>query len=183
MFTHSDFVALVRQLVTRHKAIRHREVDGQRRFVRAAISFDLVQAQVDLQELDNMLRNQLAPTGPYVCLLSYEAQYADNGSDQHTKTCHGGLLVLDRPTPQDADSLDAVYSATEALGEQLQATLLRDFSTTAARREGRRFSANDLDSDRVARIGDGLAGTRFVFSFTVAANAALTHDENLYDPE
>lgn len=172
---HSEFTLLFRDLARRHKLIRHHPTTN-RRFLRAVVASDPIQREFDLLEVERAVRSELKP-GLCVVLTSYEAEYDENQADQRTKRCFASLLVLDRYTTED--EREAVYDHTEEVGEQLMAAALDDFVRHIATR---RMKAGDISADRIARIADGLCGTRFTFSFTAVANAALAYDATLFDP-
>jgi hypothetical protein len=171
---HSEFTDLFRNLARRHKQIRHNPTTN-RRFMRAVVASDPIQREFDYIEVERAVRSELKP-GLCVVLTSYEAEYNDNGADQRTKQCFASLLVLDRYKTED--EREAAFDRTEAVGEELMAAALHEFLAHLATR---RFKVDDISSDRIARLGDGLTGTRFTFSFTVVANVALAYDETLFD--
>lgn len=173
---HSEYTAFFKRLAERHVAIRHSEHEC--RFVRMILSADPLQRVMDAREFFDGLRSRIA--GGFVMILeSYEADYSDNTGDQKLKEYHGAFLILHHVEPADFDGLEAALDATEEIGEDIMGAavaLIKEDLTLPKKH----MSVNGITNERIGPVGETFHGTKFSFSFSRGANAALKHKKEKF---
>lgn len=171
---HIQFTELFRDLARRHQLLHH--TDDKPRFLRAVVSSDPIQRELDLIELEQAIRNRVKAL-PVMVLTPYEAEYQDNGADNRMRQCFASMMILDRPSKEV--ELEAVFDSTHQIGAQVMGQVLEYFRRNRATGA---MSANDISIDPLSKVADGLAGTRFTFAFSVVANAELAPNNDVFDP-
>ncbi|WBO86244.1 hypothetical protein [Hymenobacter yonginensis] len=175
MLRHSQYVALFRDLATRHHKIQHSPQVS--RFARVVVSIDPFQKQVDLAEMaQTQLGRHYAPgsTSQMLVVESCHTQYLDNGGDNKQRRRSGAFYVFEKlPKNFTEDQVEAAIDATEQTGEQILAAVLHQLSGQVKVR----LDEKSISSDTIGPIGDGTwYGTRFDFDFTNPASAALAYN-------
>ncbi|SHL87973.1 hypothetical protein [Hymenobacter psychrotolerans] len=175
MLRHSQYVALFRDLATRHQKIQHSPKVP--RFARVVVSIDPFQKQVDLAEMaEKQLGRHYAPgsTSQMLVVESCHTQYLDNGGDNRQRRRSGAFYVFQKlPKDFTQDDIELAIDATEETGEQLLAAVLH----ALAGQVKVRLDEKSISADTIGPIGDGSwYGTRFDFDFTNPATAALTYN-------
>lgn len=179
MLRHSQYVALLRDLATRHQKIKHTpEVP---RFARVVVSIDPFQKQVDLAEMaETQLGRNFQPgsTTQMLVVESCHTQYLDNGGDNKQRRRSGAFYVFQQvETAKDQDEIEAAIDATEETGEQILAAVLHSLAGQVKVR----IDEKSITSDTIGPIGDGTwYGTRFDFDFTTPATAALAYNPAVF---
>lgn len=172
-----QYNALFRELAEKHPDLRHSETNM--RFVRMTLSSDPVQRVLDLTEFNNSIKHKIKP-GFFLVLQNYEVSYNDNGGDRTSKQYYGGFLILRNVDPNDAEAQEDAYDTSERIGEEIMAAAMHRLNNL----DGvplKRISAADVTNDHVAKVAMQYYGTRFDFSFTVAANRALKFNPDLFN--
>ncbi|WP_400194044.1 hypothetical protein [Hymenobacter sp. B81] len=173
MLRHSEYIALLRNLATRHVSIGH--TPAASRFARIVVSIDPLQRVVDLHEFtNNVLGARLKPAlGQQVLVVeSCQTDYLDNGGDNRTRLRHAAFMVLQQVKANDHDAVEAALDATEETAEDL----IGGIEFLLADQVKVRIQPNSLGSDSIGPLGDGTwYGTRMDFDFTTPATAALAY--------
>jgi hypothetical protein len=174
MLRHSQYVAVFRDLATRHALIRHSAATP--RFARVVVSIDPLQRQVDLAEMaEKHLGRHYKPgdTTQTLIVESCHTQYLDNGGDNRQRRRSGAFYVLQKlPKGFTQDDVELAIDASEQTGEQILGALLHQLSDQVKVR----LDEKSITGDTIGPVGDGTwYGTRFDFDFTTPANAALAY--------
>ncbi|MCA8830521.1 hypothetical protein [Hymenobacter pini] len=180
MLRHSQYVAVFRDLATRHQLIQHSP--AQPRFARVVVSIDPFQKQVDLAE---MARTQLGryykagATNQMLVVESCHTQYLDNGGDNKQRRRSGAFYVFQKiADSNNQDQIEQAIDATEQTGEQILAAVLHQLSGQVKVR----IDEKSITSDTIGPIGDGTwYGTRWDFDFTTPATAALAYNPSVFN--
>ncbi|OWP62876.1 hypothetical protein CDA63_11705 [Hymenobacter amundsenii] len=175
LLRHSQYVALFRDLATRHQLIQH--TPAVVRFARVVVSIDPFQKIVDLAEMtENMLGRYYKPgaTSQVLVVESCHTQYLDNGGDHKQRRRSGAFYVFQKiANPKDQDQVEVAIDASEQTGEQIMAAVLH----ALAGQVKVRVDEKSITADTIGPVGDGTwYGTRFDFDFTNPATAALAYN-------
>ncbi|WP_187261330.1 hypothetical protein [Pontibacter beigongshangensis] len=173
---HSEYTDFFRQLASQHVDIRHSEEECH--FVRLILSSDPLQRIMDAREFYDSLRDRIGPDFSMI-LISYEADYADNGGDQRIKEYHGSFIILHPVTPGHFDELEQVLDRTEEIGEEIMGAALvrinKDFTLPK-----KHMTVNGITNERIGPVGEDFHGTKFNFFFTRGANPALHYKQDKF---
>ena len=175
MLRHSQYVALFRDLATRHQLIQH--TPAVPRFARVVVSIDPFQKAVDLAEMaENQLDRYYKPgsTSQMLVVESCHTQYLDNGGDNKQRRRSGAFYVFQKVDERtNQDQIEAAIDASEQTGEQILGALLHALSGQVKVR----VDEKSISSDTIGPVGDGTwYGTRFDFDFTNPATQALAYN-------
>ncbi|RSK44716.1 hypothetical protein [Hymenobacter perfusus] len=179
MLRHSEYVAVFRELATRHQKIQH--TPQVARFARVVVSIDPFQKMVDLAEMTStqLGRNyQEGATSQMLVVESCHTQYLDNGGDHKQRRRSGAFYVFEKlPKGFTQDHIETAIDATEQTGEQILAAVLHQLSGQVKVR----IDEKSISSDTIGPVGDGTwYGTRFDFDFTNPAGAALVYNSAVF---
>lgn len=181
MLRHSQYVARLRELATRHRLIQH--TPQVVRFARVVVSIDPFQKAVDLAEMtENMLGRfyKAGATSQVLVVESCHTQYQDNGGDNKQRRRSGAYYVFQKvANAKDPDQVEAAIDASEQTGEEVMAALLHSLNGQTKVR----LDEKSITSDTIGPVGDGTwYGTRFDFDFTNPATAALAYNPTAFLP-
>jgi hypothetical protein len=179
MLRHSHYIAVLRELATRHQRIQHSP--QVRRFARVIVSIDPFQKQVDLAEMaEAQLGRYYQPgsTSQMLVVESCHTQYLDNGGDNKQRRRSGAYYVFEKvANAKDQDAIEAAIDATEETGEQILGALLHMLAGQAKVR----LDEKSITSDTIGPLGDGTwYGTRFDFDFINPANVVLAYNAAVF---
>jgi hypothetical protein len=173
---HSEYTTFFRTIAEKHVDIQHSEEESH--FSRVIVSGGPFR-DVIIEEFLNQLRSEIHT--PFMLLESYDADYEDNRADQLMKAYHGAFILLDKPENDDFNSIEAVISNMELIGEDIMGYIkneLRKPRPDSTNRENYFVNMNDWTSEKVGKISNLFYGVRFDFTFRKTANSNL-----VYKPE
>jgi hypothetical protein len=181
MLRHSEYIAQLRTLATRHKQIQH--TDAAPRFVRIVVAQDPQMRIYDMAELVSKITGRGVKLGVGKQVLVAEScltDYSDNGGDNRTRVRHAAYMVLVQvPSASAHDAIEAALDATEQTGEELFGALEHALASQVKVR----VVAGSLRSESIGPLGDGTwFGTRFDFDFTTPASGALRYNPDAFLP-
>lgn len=162
---HSEYIALLRTAAELHVDIQHSNDDMH--FARIILTKDPYLGGVaQIQEFMNSKGSKLK----YPCLLavSYDGEYKDNRSDSKKKMLDGAFIILNERRDGKNDEEEQAIDQTETIGEEILGYLHNQFEETSTV-----FDFNNVQSEKIAKVGNNLSGTKFYFTIEVLANSLL----------
>ena len=169
---HSQYTAYFRSLATNLKSISHSPEEMHfARVIRTQDPF----ARLDLEEFLQAARNKMK--FPFLLLETYDSSLMDRISDNKWELFEGGVILLEKATKGNFDSIEAALDKTEMiLKEELLPCLYHDYKQ---KRVEWHLDLNDVSFEKVGPVGDYLVGTRLNFILKVTANRYLKFNPDL----
>lgn len=169
---HSEYIALGRNLATKHKLIRHEEGNEEAfHFARIVLSSDPIGGD-NIEEFIESIRNKIK--FPFLLWQAYDHSYIERG-DNILKAYQGAFIVLMNPEEGNFSAIESAYDQAEEIGEDLLSKIKEDFSKSL---KDRFTFLSDSEGQKIAPLADGFLGIRFSFSFQKTANKNF-----LFNPE
>ena len=122
--THSEFTAFWRTACQAHIEVRH-GVNGEEHFSRVTLTYDpMIGAAAEIKEY---FRQRKDFGGLQVLLINPVARYQDERNDAPRKYINFGIAVLDKPSDDGSDDIEACFDKTERITEELLGYALEKF--------------------------------------------------------